>query len=130
MLKRVASSAAGAGEGAVLEGIRWNLAAVGGEGVELGENALEPHLTLEGGQASGSGDCNQFSGGYELDGNTLGFGQLAMTMKACIEGMELDSKLSQALENTETFAIEGAQLMLMDPSGTVVATFMAGEAPE
>ena len=129
MLKRVARSTGGDDGGAALEGTYWKLTEVGGGTFELGEHALEPHLALDGGQASGAGDCNQFSGGYELDGNKLAFGQLAMTMKACFEGMEVDSKLSTALGNTESFAIEGNSLMLMDPGGTVVATFEAGEAP-
>jgi putative lipoprotein len=130
LLKRVPSSPAKAG-GSELEGTHWNLTHLGGEAVDLGGDATKtPFLTLdaESGQAGGTGGCNRFTGGYELDGNKISFGMMASTMMACPEGTDVDRELAQALENTESYAISGSALQLMDPGGTVVAVFEARES--
>ncbi|MEJ2172242.1 MAG: YbaY family lipoprotein [Woeseiaceae bacterium] len=132
LLKRVpALPADDNDDSAALEGTFWILTHLGGTEVELTEHSLQPHLVLEAdsNRAGGSGDCNRFSGGYEVEGNKLTFGQLAMTMMACVEGMTIDNQLSVALDGTETFIIEAGRLELLDSGGTVLATFKAGEPP-
>jgi putative lipoprotein len=130
MLKRVANpTAADGGDAVTLENTYWALTHLGSEAIELTEHSQQPHLRLDAtsSHAGGSGDCNRFSGGYALDGNTLTFGQLAMTMMACIEGMDVDNRLAAALSDTKTFTVEGRQLQLVDAGGTVVASFEVGE---
>lgn len=130
LLKRVpALPADDNDDSAALEGTFWILTHLGGTEVELAEDSAQPHLVLEAdsNRAGGSGDCNRFSGGYEVDGSKLAFGQLAMTMMACIEGMDVDNRLAAALSDTKTFTVEGRQLQLVEAGGTVVASFEVGE---
>lgn len=130
LLKRVMSSSPSA-DGAELEGTHWALSHLNGKPLDLAEGAgKKPYLMLdaESGRAGGTGGCNQLSGGYELDGNKISFGMMASTMMACAEGTDVDRELAQALENTESYAIRGSALRLMDPGGTVVAVFEAGES--
>ena len=68
-------AASGAPAGVPLEGTTWQLTNLRLSGayapVPLG--ALTT-LTLKDGTASGSGGCNQYSGPYTLDGDSLTFG--------------------------------------------------------
>lgn len=120
-----------AAAGLPLEGTHWDLTHLNGKAVELGEEAPKtPYLTLDAEtvRAGGTGGCNQFSGGYELDGSKISFGLMAMTMMACPDGADVDAELTRALDSTESWAISGNALQLMDPGGSVVAVFEVGEA--
>jgi heat shock protein HslJ len=72
---------------------------------------------------SGSGPCNRFSGSYELNGKALKFGKVATTLMACIQGMDIETKFSQALQATTRFDLRGQILDLNDASGNLVARF-------
>lgn len=51
-------------------------------------NSIADSLTSDDSQASGFSGCNQFMGGFTVEGDQLSFGPLASTRKMCIEGME------------------------------------------
>ena len=67
--------------GASLEGTQWTLSG----GIDDVPDDAVPTLMLDDGSASGSGGCNNFSGPYEVDGDSLTIGPLAGTMMACEE---------------------------------------------
>jgi heat shock protein HslJ len=86
------------------------------------------------GQVSGSAGCNNFTGGYTMDGDAIVIGPLATTMKMCGEPegvMEQEAAFLAALEAATTFAIQGDEIELRDDSGAlqVRATAAAVEPP-
>jgi heat shock protein HslJ len=110
-----------AGDGPSLEGTAWTLAG----GVDTVEDAV-PTLTLEDGTASGFGGCNQFTGGYEVDGDTISLGPLASTMMACPDDVTaVETAYLPALEAADAWAIDGGELVL-SKDGEETLRFSAG----
>jgi heat shock protein HslJ len=110
-----------AGEGPALEGTAWTLTS----GVDTVEDAV-PTLTLEDGNASGFAGCNQFTGGYEVDGDTISLGPLAATMMACPDDVTaVETAYLPALEAADAWAIDGGELVL-SADGEETLRFTAG----
>lgn len=85
-------------------------------------------LDLETSHVSGSGGCNRLMGGFELAGESLGFGPVATTMMHCgDEAMARERAFLNVLEATEAYAIEGATLTLLH-GGRVLARLEAASA--
>lgn len=116
---------------APLQGTRWTLVRLGDEAIEVADPKREPHLILEAEppQFGGYGGCNRLAGAYELDGDRLTFGRVAATMRACIDGMDIEAGFHAALEKTRSFAIEEQRLELRDEAGEVVARLEATPTP-
>ena len=94
--------------GPPLEGTEWTLSA----GVDAPADSV-PTLTLEDGRASGFGGCNTFTGGYELDGESITIGPLAGTLMACEEPkMDAEAAYLPALEAADAWAVEDGELVL------------------
>jgi heat shock protein HslJ len=75
--------------------------------------AFHPDLTLD-----GFGGCNQFSGAYTVDGDTIAIGPLLSTMMSC--GDEVDTfegQLLTALQAATTWSVSGSTLDLRDDTG-------------
>ena len=64
-------------------------------------------------------------GSYELNGDTLTFGQMAGTMMACLEGMDTEKAFLEALGQVKKWKIVGQHLELFDAAGKLVARFEA-----
>jgi putative lipoprotein len=126
LLQRV--PAARAPSGISITGTQWVLETLRGKPAGLGAGGRAPNITLQGSEprVSGFTGCNQISGGYTLEGNMLSFGQMAMTMRACPDGMELERDFAKALSETKSYQIEGDTLSLKDEAGTVVAVLKEG----
>lgn len=59
------------------------------------------------GRAAGSGGCNRYTGGYQLDGDAISFGPMAGTMMACPEAlMDQDRRFHQALGQVTRWRID------------------------
>lgn len=84
------------------------------------------------GTVSGSAGCNNFSGGYTVDGDQIAIGPLAMTMMFCAEPegvMEQETAFGAALESAATYSIQGDALELRTADGALAVSFVAaGEA--
>lgn len=77
------------------------------EGVEI------TALFGDNGELSGSPGCNQYIGGYTVDGNTIQISQLGSTMRFCAEPegvMEQEQAFLAALQSAATFTVEGDAL--------------------
>ena len=97
------------GDGPPLEGTEWTLAS----GVDVPEDAVPPTLLLEEGNASGFGGCNTFTGGYELDGDSISIGPLAGTLMACeVQKMAVEGAYMPLLERADAWSIDGDELVL------------------
>ncbi len=112
---------------ASITGTRWVLRTLRGKEAGVGAGGKAPFFTLQGAEprVSGFAGCNQFTGGYQLEPGKLSFSQLAMTMKACLEGMDLEREVAKVLEETRTFQLSGNRLELHAEDGTPLATLQA-----
>lgn len=104
-----------------IESIDWLLTEL--VGADIAETA-SPTLLLTDGTASGSGGCNQFTGGYTLDGDSLTFGALATTRMACVPDVSAtETAYLAALESVASFESDGDELRLLAESGDVVLVY-------
>ena len=70
------------------------------------------------GVVRGSTGCNQYSGPYSVDGESLEIGDLATTRMACPPPRdEVEREYVSALGLVTTWAIDGDELVLSDASG-------------
>lgn len=75
-------------------------------------------LSFADGRVSGSASCNRFGGSYELKGNTLIFGPLAMTRKACAPAlMDQERKFSAVISGPVTVSIDDTGALILQGSG-------------
>ena len=112
---------------AELENTYWKLTRLGDEPVLLVEQQREPHLVLHSGdnRVDGFGGCNRLTGGYTLEGSSIGFSQMASTQMACAEGAEIERAFTAALERVRSWRLIGQHLDLFDEAGELVARFEA-----
>ena len=73
----------------------------------------------------GSGGCNRLLGSYELDGDTLTFGQMATTKMACGQGMDTEQAFLAVLTQVQTWKIVSEHLELFDAGSNLLARFEA-----
>lgn len=116
-----------------LAGTSWRLVSFGPAGSE--ENIVSgtrPTLTFsEDGRASGSTGCNSFSGTYTVRGDTISFGRMISTKRAC-----LDQKANQqeqmyltALEQARWFRLTSNRLAIFYVNRRNVLNFES-DSPE
>ena len=110
-----------------LEDTYWKLTRLGNAAVIVGEKQREAHFVLrsQDRRLGGSGGCNRLLGSYELDGDTLTFGQMAATKMACGQGMDTETSFLEALTQVKTWKIVGEHLELFDAGGHLLARFEA-----
>jgi heat shock protein HslJ len=76
--------------------------------------------TFEDGQVSGSAGCNSYSGSYQVSGDTITVGAVAITEMACLEPegvMEQELLFVEFLTDAQTFRIADGQLQTFRPDG-------------
>jgi heat shock protein HslJ len=78
----------------------------------------------EDGTVSGNSGCNDYSGTYESEGDSLSFGAIAVTGRECLaEGvMEQETQFLAALSAAETWLVFGSALELRDAGGSIQVT--------
>ena len=99
------------------EGIGWRLVEVFGVPVSPLAGKNQPYIMFDQAQkrVTGFAGCNNFFGGYELDGSSLKFGPIGSTRRACpdIETV-LETSFFRALDKTNAWKIEDGILLLLD----------------
>jgi putative lipoprotein len=116
MLVKVGRAAAE--PGSPLTGTYWKLTSIGAEAYDHEGKQAEPHLKFDGesGTVSGQTGCNAFSGAYEtssdMRGAMLELGNLAVTMRACTSGMEIERAFLDGLGAVNRYEISGNTLTL------------------
>jgi heat shock protein HslJ len=122
-----ASSSVASPASVTMDGNTWQLAALGGQSLGLAGMAGRPVTArFEGGRVSGFSGCNQYTGAYTLDPDSLVIGSLATTMMACPEPqMALEKAVKSALAGTFRHAIAGDRLTLTPVSGTPMVFHLA-----
>ena len=84
-------------------------------------NVAKPYLQLDPAmrQVRGGTGCNSFAGRYELSGDSLRFGPLASTRRACLDAEmnRQENAFFDALERTRTWRVTGDTLVLGGETG-------------
>jgi putative lipoprotein len=113
------ATAAGSSADMATLGPTWVAEDIRGRGVI---DNLQSHITLTTeGRAHGLGGCNNFTGGYMLDGTTLTLGPLASTKKACPPAiMDQEAHFYEALGATRGYRFERGLLFLLDAQGAPI----------
>jgi len=113
-----------------IEGPTWRLTAIDGRKPEPTAQTGRPVTArFESGRVDGFSGCNQFFGGYTIDGDRIGFAPLAGTMMACAPpAMVLEKSVHGVLAGTVRYAIDGDRLTLTPTTGSALA-FQAEPSP-
>lgn len=92
----------------------WKLLELDGEAVTSPEGMREAHVILASSEsrAHGFAGCNNFFGGYQIDGDKLTFSAMGSTMMACPEGMDTEQAFLGALGQTTRYTISGQFLQI------------------
>jgi len=112
----------------VLTGIDWRLVSFGPTGSE--ENLVAgTTVTLkfgEDGRASGSTGCNSYSGTYQVRGDTISFGRLISTKRACLDqnANQQEQRFLSALESASRFRLSSDRLTIMSVRGRNALNFV------
>lgn len=96
-----------------LEGT-WMLESLGTpEGLQPSDAGVPTQITMEKGEAQGSGGVNSFVAPYQAqDGGTLSFGAIQSTeMAGSPQAMEQESQFFEALARTARFEFNGEKLI-------------------
>ena len=104
---------------ASLEGPTWRLTKISGaEPAGLADLTQPVTVQFEAGRAQGFSGCNRFTGGYQLEGDSLTLGPIAGTMMACPEpGMSVENAFRQAFAGAFQYSIDGDLLQVASSSG-------------
>ncbi len=86
----------------------------------------------EDGRASGSTGCNSYSGTYEVRGDSISFGRLVSTRRACLDqnANEQEHRFLSALESANRFRLSSNRLTILSDRGRNVLNFVSASAPE
>jgi heat shock protein HslJ len=111
-----------------LRGTAWSLIEINGADVPMLVGGKQPSLTLEAWQkkAVGYTGCNNFFATYTLEGESLSFGPIGATRRACPDpGAHLETSFLSTLERTRRWEIADGLLLLLDEDA-VLARFSSG----
>jgi heat shock protein HslJ len=93
----------------------WQLVELEGEPVPPAGAVRAPHLVFDAEESlvSGSGGCNRLAGSFELSGEDLRFGPMAVTKMACADDvMRREDVFLRALGSVTRHELDGATLAL------------------
>ena len=110
-----------------LAGTEWHLVSLGPAN---GDASLVAGTTVtlkfgEDGRASGSTGCNAYSGTYQVRGDTLSFGRLISTRRACLDqnANQQESRFISALESANRFRLASNRLTIFSDRNRTVLNF-------
>ena len=122
VLAGCAGSTAPTAPAAELMDTHWRVSAVDGKPVAAYRGTREPHIILrrEGARVTGFAGCNTLAGSYQLSGDSLRMGPLAVTRMACLsaEANAMEAGFLKGLEQTASYRITGTVLELRDAGGS------------
>jgi heat shock protein HslJ len=109
-------------EPASLTGI-WKLTSYGtADAVSSALADVEANLTFnEDGTVTGTSGCNEFGGGYTVEGDQITFEEIVSTLKLCKETlMGQEEAMQQVLTETATYQIDGNTLTITNNDRVLV----------
>lgn len=119
-------------DSSALTGIRWRVVELSGIPVATPLHGERPFILFDAAkrQATGYAGCNQFFGGYSLEGDALTFGPTGATKRACPDlETGLETEFFKALDATRRWEIVGGSLRLLS-GDAVLARMEKAQGPE
>ncbi len=118
----------------VLAGTDWRLISIGPAGGEAGLVAGTT-VTLsfaEDNRASGSTGCNSYSGTYQVRGDTISFGRLISTKRACLDqnANQQEQRFLATLEASTRFRMTSNRLTILSDRGRSALNFITEHSSE
>jgi heat shock protein HslJ len=115
-----------------LAGTDWRLVSLGPAGAEV-DIVSGTTVTLkfgEDGRAGGSTGCNSYGGAYEVRGDTISFGRLISTKRACLDqnANQQEQRFLAALEAAQRFRLSANRLTILSDRSRTVLNF-ASDSP-
>lgn len=118
----------------VLAGTDWRLVSLGPPGAETD---VVPGTTVtakfgEDGRVGGSTGCNSYGGTYEVRGDTIFFGRLISTKRACLDqnANEQERRFLAGLEAANRFRLSSDRLTIFSDRGRTVLNFVSNSPSE
>ena len=74
--------------------------------------AKEVYVTLDSGEVKGFGGCNTIFGSYVVGADTVRFNPVGSTKKFCTTGMDIETKVVEALTLANRYTINNRNLEL------------------
>ena len=92
---------------------RWILVQMKGVPVQQSESRRDAYLTFEVAEKrfAGNGGCNQISGNYSVDKNTIRFGEVVSTKMSCND-IEFENVFISTLSSIDRYEVNGNELSL------------------
>jgi len=120
-----AQGCSGPSSTAELENTYWKLMTLNGTPAESPAGAREIHFVLhrEGARLAGFSGCNGLTGTYRVDGDKITFTDMAGTLMACANTMDLERRIHEMFPRVTGWTIAGETLQLTDSNGAQIATF-------
>jgi heat shock protein HslJ len=108
-----------------LENTYWKLMTLDGKPAESPAGAREIHFVLHraGLRMSGFSGCNGISGTYRIEGDKITFTDIAGTLMACTNSMEVERRIQEMFSKVTGWRISGETLQLTNSSGMPIAMF-------
>lgn len=122
-----------AAQSLLLEGTSWHATGInnGRQGVQSVVNGTLVTLSFgAGGDASGSGGCNHYSGHYEVTGSRISIGGIVVAAMNCAEPegvVEQEQAYMKALGTASSMRFEGDRLELRTADGALAVAFVRAE---
>ena len=117
-----------------LAGTEWRLVSLGPAG---GEASLVAGTTVtlkfgEDGRANGSTGCNAYNGTYQVRGDTISFGRLISTRRACLDqnANTQEQRFISALESANRFRLASNRLTIFADRNRTVLNFTNDQASD
>jgi heat shock protein HslJ/photosystem II stability/assembly factor-like uncharacterized protein len=116
-----------------LANTQWMLESFGPQGAET--PVIEGStITLEfdaTGQAGGSGGCNSYGSEYTVEGNTITFGLVNSTLRACVDEAvtQQEAQYLAALQSAGSFELTADRLTIFYEGGEGALNFSAASPP-
>ncbi|MCP4418247.1 MAG: META domain-containing protein [Chloroflexi bacterium] len=105
------------GENSSLVGTDWDLVTYDDQKA-LPDGALTVRFTED--EINGSAGCNNYFGGYTLDGVSISIDRLGSTEMACDGLMEQEAAFLQMLQTAESFTLDADSLIIHTTEGNLV----------
>jgi heat shock protein HslJ len=107
-----------------LENLPWQITGYNNGRQAVTSVIIDTEITAEfvDGTVSGLSGCNNYSGSYELDGDKISVGPLAVTEKFCAEPegiVEQETEYLAALQAATTYRIDGERMEMRDDDGAL-----------
>ncbi|WP_157726573.1 META domain-containing protein [Thalassotalea crassostreae] len=119
-------------ENLTLEGHYWVLKTIAGKSAIKGENnkPVSIEFLAENNIYRGFGGCNNYSGSFEKEQNTISFGPARATRKFCQTTMDQESALFEILSKASSYKLSKDTLTVGSDVNQVLAVFvMQGPTP-